>query len=150
MRFIRFVLFVAVAMVLLSSLPGCTASGEKFTTLQQMPADKGVVYIFRMSSIVGGARRPDILVDSQNLGGLSQDGYYAVMLSPGVHILMSELQGMTATRSLNVEAGKTYYFQQEFGWSFTLKLLNEAEGLENVSKCRIEKPLITDLDSFHR
>lgn len=84
MKFMKFA--ITILAILLS---GCAASGMKMkdmaSSIPSVPADKGRVYFFRSSSMVGAAVQPSVTLDGKTVGESKPGGFFFVDATPGSH-----------------------------------------------------------------
>jgi hypothetical protein len=80
-------------------LAGCAASGPKFAQQEastpKMGADKGRIYFYRTDSMMGGAIRPQVMLDGATVGKSQPGGYFYVDAAPGSH------EAVTSTEATN-------------------------------------------------
>jgi hypothetical protein len=103
------------------------------------PADKALIYVIR-SAMIGYKIDSKLAVNGKWMGVNRGKTYFFFTLEPGEHYFCSESENQDYL-ALKVEAGKTYYLQQqvEMGmWKArtNLVVLNEEQGkkkLENVN-----------------
>lgn len=143
------VLLVLLAIALKGA--GCASTGAKFAPVETLPSDKGIVYVFRRGG--DGARfgtcvrRPTIFVDDKEIGPLRLDGCYAVMLPPGLHSINAEAQSDRPEVHVDVWPGKSYYIEFDFLSPILMKDVDAVDGAMWAGRCKMEKPIITDLAS---
>ncbi len=65
------------------------------------------------------------------------NNYFYFTLEPGPHYFCSQESDTQSLLSLVVEAGKTYYLQQNMAMSAELQLLDEEEGKQGLAKCKL-------------
>lgn len=98
------------ALVVLPIVHGCAARGAAFRKVEQIPADRALVYIYRPNSIVGGAIRYYVSVDERRIVYLIRGGYFPFLATPGETQFSAQTEGrVTATGDLI--AGQTYYLR---------------------------------------
>lgn len=104
------------------------------------PADKALVYIVR-PTIMAFAVPMRLDCDSFQVGWINAKTYLYTMIDPGEHTFIS-LSENEFHLKVNLEAGKTYYIEQEIRMGLLyartkLKLLTEEAGKKELSKCSI-------------
>ena len=105
------------------------------------PADgKALVFIVR-PTIMAFAIPMRVDCDSFQVGWISAKTFLYTMLDPGTHTLKA-LAENEFHLDITLEAGKTYYFEEQIKMGFAyartkLKLLEEAEGKKKLDKCSI-------------
>ncbi|AXA92695.1 DUF2846 domain-containing protein [Massilia sp. YMA4] len=110
---------------LVFALTGCTATGPIFQEAASAPEGKGLVYLYRPSSLALAARSAKFFVSGQKIAELNTNGYTAVYLPEGHHVilqrwadneypaLMANIVGPTKPIAipLDVKAGDTHYIR---------------------------------------
>lgn len=121
------------------------AKNQGFVLPQPTKEAAGLVYVVRPTG-VGQAVRFNIFIDNPDkdemeAGYTRGNQYLYFYLSPGKHVLYSKAEN-TATGTITVESGKTYFIQQvpSMGFLFArnqLKQLDdEEEGKYYLSQCK--------------
>src|SRR5438105_10292168 len=64
------------------AMTGC-ASGPAFQKIEDIPADKALVYIYRPSVMHGAALVPYVVINNLNAIPLKTGGYYPYFSAPG-------------------------------------------------------------------
>ena len=113
-------LIVSVGAVLF--LSGCGASGQQFSQFATPKQDRGLVYVYRPSSFVGGGVYYDIHVTNPSnpdfiAGELVNGSYVQIDIPSGE----SEIWGKTESKSsvtLDVKKGETYCVKGGVGIGF--------------------------------
>ena len=87
----------------------------------------------------GNKVQTKLAADGQFKGVNRGNNYFFFTLDPGDHTFCSQAENKS-TLSLTVEAGKTYYLQQQIKMGFMkartkLVAISEAEGKEALGKC---------------
>ncbi|RMH22261.1 MAG: DUF2846 domain-containing protein [Acidobacteria bacterium] len=100
--------------------------------------DKALVYVVRPAKL-GFAIKSYFLCDDEILGINKGGSYFFAYVDPGRHVFWSKSENVDAVE-LEVEAGKTYYIQQQvrpggLKARTRLKVLTEAEGEAALAKC---------------
>ena len=121
------------------TMAGCATSGPAFTKIDNVPADKGLIYIYRPSVMHGAALVPYVVINNLNAIPLKTGGYYPYLSAPGeVRISIT----YTAKRSItiNVKAGETYYVKAgtvfgAFGIPY-IELAPAEIGLAEIGECK--------------
>ncbi len=108
----------------------------KHPTGEQTPG-KVLIYILRSSSY-GPLVQTKLAVDGEWKGVNRGHNYFFFTLQPGLHFFCSQAENRSVL-VLTVEAGKTYYIQQEIRY-FPMKprnqlaILDDAEGQNELAK----------------
>jgi hypothetical protein len=108
-------------LLLVVATSGCTksASGPLFAH-QAPPSGKGVVYVYRPSSMSGGARSIYLSVpyEANNCYELDNGGYLAYVTEPGTVTIGASVSGEMQKLPLQVGAGQERFVRAEFASSF--------------------------------
>lgn len=92
-------------------LAGCVTGTLQPTNLIPEPEpDTGLVYFYREKRFSGGAVSYNIKEGDKVLGPIKNGTYFFVHAEPGVHTYTASTEE-TKSRTLTVEAGKTYYIE---------------------------------------
>lgn len=131
--------------VLVIALSGC-ASGPAFKKVENVPADKGLVYIYRPSTLHGAALVPMIVVNDSRALGLKSGSYYTYLASPGALKIAINHTGRR-TVDLDVKAGETYYVRggtvvMAFGIPY-IELATAEQALPELAECKLAPDLIS-------
>jgi hypothetical protein len=102
------------------------------------PADKALIYVVR-PTMFGNKVQTKLAADGKFKGVNRGNNYFFFTIEPGTHYFCSQAENKS-TLSLKVEAGKTYYLQQQIKMGFMkartkLVAISEAEGKEGLAKC---------------
>jgi hypothetical protein len=104
---------IAATVVLL--LAAC-ATGPKFQSAEQPPANMGDIYLYRTAAIYAFGTSFDTLVDGKKVGELPNASYLVMRLTPGKHILQVApgALGQKSEIQLDVQKGTTGFYQYDF------------------------------------
>ena len=99
---------------------------------------QALLYVMRPTSM-GYAIKSFFFVDDTIVGINRGSSYFFVDVAPGKHVFWSKSENTDALE-MTVEAGKTYYLQQQvqmggFRARTKLKALNDEEGRATLAKC---------------
>jgi hypothetical protein len=135
--------FIVVLMTLLTGCAGicCSASGPDFKALEPSSDANAVVYVYRpYFNVRSAGSRPVLQVDGAKTDSrLLNGGYVRTVLSPGLHIIEINWQGVTM-KEINVEAGKTYFLKYNVGGQFdTLYPVSQEEAVAELKQTRQSK-----------
>lgn len=114
------ILCIVIGMIL-----SACATGPKFTEAPAPPADSGLVYVYRLPSLVASVYDARFYVDGTRVAALSPDGYTYFAVKPGAHaftqdwpILMMTAWGRQLRVPLSVRPGETHYFRFQIGSNY--------------------------------
>jgi hypothetical protein len=101
--------------------------------------DKALIYVVRPTSAAAGVKS-FFLCDDEILGINRGKSYFFAHVEAGKHVFWSKSENVDALE-LEVEAGKTYYIQQQvqvgvFRARTKLTVLDEADGEKALMKCK--------------
>lgn len=134
-------------------------TGTSSTTAQSTPStpspNKAVIYVYREGSIVGAANYPILYVNDVFLAKLHNSNYATCEMEPGTAVFSYlprqrepfdplgtlKLLKKSTILTIQLEAGKTYYFKWSYG-GFTdhlLKLVDAERGSKEMSKLHLAK-----------
>jgi len=119
---------------------GCVANGPSFKQVENIPADKAVVYIYHS----GGSNHPFFLqVNGKDITGLKRGTYYPFITEPGRIEFTAKTMG-TTTLVLEAKAGEIYYLKGAVppGFSPTpsLVLVSSEVGTQEIANCKLMPP----------
>ncbi|MGY2294283.1 DUF2846 domain-containing protein [Pseudomonas yamanorum] len=107
------------AFLWLGLLSSCTMTGSKFTPLENLDSQKGVLYVYRPSNYDMGLMTALISLDGKQIASLENGGYVAVTVTPGEHTITqkwkagilgnSDLEGGTTTTVVGVKRSDASY-----------------------------------------
>lgn len=136
-------LFLIVPMLFLVA---CAATGTKFQRIADIPKDKGIVYVYRPNSILGGAVHYDVHAGNDDvICDLVRNGYSPYYANIGE----LELWGKTESKSsitIDVKPGQEHFVKGGLSMGFIVGRPNFTEvdnktGLEEIAECvLLEKP----------
>jgi hypothetical protein len=134
----RLLLLMITAGVLV--LLGCVANGPSFKQVENIPADKAVVYIYHS----GGSNHPFFLqANGKDITGLKRGTYYPFITEPGRIEFTAKTMGTTSL-VLEAKAGETYYIKGSVppGFSPTpsLVLVSTEVGTSEIANCKLMPP----------
>ena len=125
---------IALALVAVISLvSGCASVTRQATNVFPDPKpDKGLVYFYRESKILGMAVSYNVKEGDTVIGALAHGTYFFVFADPGKHTYTATTEA-TSSRTLDVEAGKTYYIEASVEMGLlaghpALKIASDAEA----------------------
>jgi hypothetical protein len=122
-------------------LAGCAAGGAKFSTVDSIPEQKALVYIYRPNSFVGGAIKYHVAVGDKRIVYLVRGGYFPFLAEPGE----TEFWARTEARAAATEylaPGETYYLRGKVGIGVVagrpkLQFVSAEEARGELEKCKL-------------
>jgi hypothetical protein len=137
-------------------LAGC-AGGARFRSLDSVPSDKAVVYVYRPKQIVGwGGLIPvnspwHVCPNGQNCVSLLQGGYCVFSLDPGTNVFTSSLESASVMLDVahrhgtlcttNLQGGAVYYFKFGMGaMRAKLRGVDAGTAIHELANYRLESP----------
>lgn len=121
-------------------LSGCATLGTKFVPDNQVPPDRGAVYLYRTSAM-GAAIAPTVTANKVPLLGLPPGGYFVYRASPGELTLEQHTEATTSV-TLDVKAGEVYYVKGSVGMGFFvghphLVVVGKEDGEREIRECKL-------------
>ena len=132
-------LFLCIVIVILS---GCAVSGPKYAehskSIAPLASDKGRIYFFRDDSFVGGAVRPDILLNGKAVGESLPGGYFLIDKEPGNHTVSTSTE-VDRTVEFVLASGETKYIKTSVSMGFFVghvipELVGETDALKAMKE----------------
>jgi hypothetical protein len=120
-----------------ASVPMAAIGEENEAKTFSIKSDTAKVYVYRTSSFTGSAVALQVSVDGRIVGTTGVGTFLMFELPPGVHKIASYAVDGTRSLKLEVEAGKLYFIKQNRQMSHSLTQVAEAEGKQEVIKCRL-------------
>lgn len=109
MRIFRFFIALWIVFGVVSASGVAVAANlTRSKPIAEAHADEALVYLIREKRFVGGGRTMFVYADQTFLGALDNDSYTFAYVPPGKHLLW--LNWANINTEVNLEAGKTYYF----------------------------------------
>jgi len=94
-----------VGVLLAIGLSGCTGNGPQFTAAKQPTKGKGILYVYRPSSLMGAGMHYDVKVDNKVIGSMDNGEYMSIELSPGRKTVSATTES-TTTLPVVIQKGK--------------------------------------------
>ncbi len=118
-------------------LSGCAAHGPSFKQVENIPADKAVVYIYHS----GGSNHSFFLqANGKDVTALKKGTYYPYITEPGRIEFTARTMGTSST-VLDAKAGETYYLKGSVppGFSPTpaLAVVSSEVGTREIADCKL-------------
>ena len=121
-------------------LSGCAAHGPSFKQVENIPADKVVIYIYH----AGGSNHPFFLqANGKDVTALKKGTYYPYITEPGRIEFTARTMGTSST-VLEAKAGEIYYLRGSVppGFSPTpaLAVVSSEVGTKEIADCKLMPP----------
>ena len=138
-------LFAVAAVVGLGVMSGCATSGPAFQKVENIPADKGLVYIYRSPSFKGAAVSYDVHVKNNGndkvVTNLKNGGYFPYLASAGENELWAKTEAKSSV-TLDVKPGETYYVKGGIRMGFAvgrpeLTMQSADVGASEIGECKL-------------
>jgi len=132
---------IAFMLLMLALLGGCVTGTIQETKVYPEPEPgKGLVYFFRERKMAGGAVAYNIQENGEVIGAIKNGTYFFVQATPGTHTYSASTEA-TKSRTIEVEAGQTYYIECGVDLGFfagqpSLKIVIEDEALSVLPDCK--------------
>ena len=94
------------AFLWLGLLSSCTMTGPKFTPLENVDSQYGVLYVYRPSNYDMGLMTALISLDGKQIASLENGGYIALPVTPGEYTITQKWKAGILGNS-NLESGTT-------------------------------------------
>jgi hypothetical protein len=126
-------------------LTGCASLGPKFTPVEEVKEDKGLIYIYRPNNFCGAGVSYDVKVGENPITTLYNGGYFPYFSNPGEVEFWAKTESKSAV-TLDVNNGETYYIKGTVGVGFFvgrphLIVVDPNIAEEEISKCKLIPPL---------
>ena len=126
-------------------LTGCGASGPGFKPVTSVPADKGVVYVYRQSNFVGGGVFGTVKANNKPITKIKNGGYYPYIASPGNNHFSVTTEA-TNEANVMVEKGTEKYLKTTVGMGLFIGHLKFTEvspaiGKSEITGCKLLEPI---------
>jgi hypothetical protein len=131
---------VALSLVALTFLSGCASLGQVYQE-EPIPQDKGLVYLYRPSSFIGGGVSYDVKVGETPVTTLYNGGYYPYFSDPGEVEFWAKTESKSAV-TLDVKAGETYFVKGTVGVGLLvgrphLTVVPNETGGKEIADCKM-------------
>lgn len=120
---------------------GCASLGPVYEEVEVVPPNKGLVYIYRPSSFIGGGVSYDVKVGEDPIATLYNGGYYPYFSEPGEVEFWARTESKSAV-TLDVEVGKNYFVKGTVGVGLLvgrphLTIVSDEIGLAEIAECKL-------------
>ena len=99
-------------------ISGCSAKGPLFQSVQSLPSNKSVVYVYRPSMMFNATGWPDLYINEEKIASLKNGGYVELILDPGSYmikakgsVIFTNWYPSAVEGEFTIEAGKEYYIR---------------------------------------
>lgn len=121
-------------------LVGCSATGILYTEKNNASValdGKSRIYVYRINQLKGSGAATPLLDNGQLVGSINVGGYISYLTEPGSHELLTKTLGIDKLFTVNIDAGKTYYFRIDYNpgtWTgtFTVNAMLENVALPEI------------------
>jgi hypothetical protein len=120
---------------------GCATLGPAFKPEQSLPSDKGTVYIYRESKMIGGAVSYTVSANGMPLAKLSSGSYFVYHAVPGEVEFSAQTEAKTSV-TIDIRAGEAYYVKGSVGMGVFighphLLLVSSDIGQKEIAECKL-------------
>jgi len=134
-------LLMVAAVVGLSLMSGCATKGPAFTKVENIPPNKGLIYIYRPSAFGGAAVKYTVHVKDKATKRLTNGGYFPYFADVGENEVWAKTEAKSSV-TLDVKAGQTYYVKGGVRMGFAvgrpdLAIVPESVGAAEVAECKL-------------
>ncbi|NCU32827.1 MAG: DUF2846 domain-containing protein [Candidatus Moranbacteria bacterium] len=132
---------VSLLLLALALLSGCAGLGPVYHKVEVIPEEKGLVYIYRQKSFVGGGVSYDVRVGETPITTLYNGGYFPYLSDPGEVEFWARTESKSAV-TLDVKAGETYFVKGTVGVGFLvgrphLSVVDKEIGFQEIANCKL-------------
>lgn len=102
----------AIVVTLVLTLQACMAMGPKFSAGPKPSPDSSMIYVFRPANFTNSAITPDLYVDDIKVAALTNGGFVAISVKPGmhnVHLSLPGWKGEAAAITATDGGGRAYF-----------------------------------------
>lgn len=124
-------------------LQGCMALGPKFESLPPPTPDVSKIVVYRPAEFTNSAITPDLYVNGAKTAEITNGGYAAVDVAPGVHRIHLSLRGWTgeATSVAVASGGDISYFRVTTSYYIVYPTGTRTFRIERISESEAGKEL---------
>jgi len=127
------------SLILLQGCASGPAYAEMASTIPQVPADKGRIYLYRPSAF-GAAIQPAVRLDGVEVGTAKSHGFIYVDAAPGSHFIETTTE-VSRRLTFLLEKGQTRYVKLSVSMGFAVghvypELVDDAVGVKEVAECK--------------
>jgi len=120
---------------------GCATLGPVYTKVDKVPEDRGLVYVYRPSGMMGGAVAYDVKVGDNVVTTLHSGGYFPYFSKPGEVEFWAKTESRSAV-TIDVKSGQVYYIKGTLGVGFFvgrphLIIVPADVGEKEIAECKL-------------
>jgi len=140
-KVLRRPILIVVCFVAVLILNSCASLGPQFQKMETISNDKGLVYIYRPSSLIGGGVSYDVKVGETPVTTLHNGGYYPYFSQPGEVEFWAKTESKSSV-TLDVKPGQIYYIKGTVGVGFIvgrphLMIVESNVAEKEIAECRL-------------
>ena len=130
------------SLMLLVAVSACAPSlGQEYKRIEVVPPNKGIVYIYRPSSFIGGAVYYDVKANGKVVTTLYKGGYYPYIADPGEIEFSAKTEGSDSA-TIDVKLNQVYYLKGTVGVGFLvgrphLTVVGADVGEAEIAECKL-------------
>ncbi|AIT64248.1 DUF2846 domain-containing protein [Coxiella burnetii] len=129
-----------IVLFLITGLSACVPLEPRFRGLEQPPANRAVIYVYRTHHLIEGAGvKDDIYVDGILKGSIGNGGVVVIKVAPGKHVITRKLHDglypLPTNRVVHAKAGHSYFFRIDWVSTGGGKELVPRWNAPNVNRC---------------
>jgi hypothetical protein len=134
-------LWVVAAVAGLALMSGCATTGPAFTKVENIPAGKGLMYIYRPASFKGAAVSYDVHVKDKVVTNLKNGGYFPYFAEPGENEVWAKTEAKSSV-TVDVKPGQTYYVKGGVRMGFAIGRPDLSQqtadvGAAEIAECKL-------------
>jgi len=120
---------------------GCATLGPVYTKVDKVPEDRGLVYIYRPSGIMGSGVAYNVKVGDNVVTTLHSGGYFPYYSKPGEVEFWAKTESRSAV-TIDVKPGQVYYLKGTLGVGFFvgrphLLVVSADVGEKEIAECKL-------------
>lgn len=132
---------ILLLLLFLTFLSGCATLGPVYQKTETIPEGKGLVYIYRPNSFIGGGVSYDVKVGETVITTLHNGGYYPYFSEPGEIEFWAKTESRSAV-TLDVRPGDIQFIKGTVGVGFFvgrphLIVVPYDAGVEEIKDCKL-------------
>ena len=107
MNFLRFI----ISLIAGALFSGCASLGPAYAPTQASQPGKSMLYIYRLSHLVGSAYSPAVKLDNEPIGVLANGAYLPVEITSGQHKIEFDSIGLVAAIEFKIGSKAQYFLR---------------------------------------